>query len=358
MRKNKIFNFLKFKLKNSFEYCKQEGLWNFIKTRILDRISSFIWRYKYKYSPRYLWLKKDKIKINKPVFVLGVEGAGLSLFSKILFHHPNVVYPEGNSDHWGGRDQMDQIPVFDLPEELKLNNPANKNHPIFGKVRTRIYATDPLVNYYRKTKDDFTEEIRDKFQYVIKRIIGTYAHDPYNARFITKPQSYTLKIPLITELLKDSKVKFILVIRNPYAVSGRYMIKRQESIYKRYNKNPTDKQKIKYGAQHWKNSYQIALNDLKKYDDFHVVRLEDVLKNTKEEMKKAFEYCELEFSESFLPQKDDNPHIGTFDRSKWYPIKTDVNKKYLNKLPDWAIEIIDNKCGDLANKFDYSHKGP
>jgi hypothetical protein len=42
----------------------------------------------------------------------------------------------------------------------------------------------------------------------------------------------------------------------------------------------------------------------------------------------------------------------------WYPIRTDFNKKYLEDIPSWAIDVIKEEAGELINKFNYTPEGP
>lgn len=354
-------NFLKQKLKSAIHFYKKFGLISLLKHKVLGRVIKKYWDKRYDFHPRVLFTNFNKVTINKPIFFLGIQTGGITIINRVVKRHPFCVSIGGNNSFWAGRDELDKA-VKDIPDEFALRSPgynnmieSEKNHPIFGFDRGGLYATDELIDEYRKTENDFSKNISQKFKNSIKRALVAYSEEFNKARFVDQSQSFSVKVPLITKILKNSNPKFVLVLRNPYAACWGNVVRQSRNTW---NKIPTDKEKLQYAVEHWENTFRIALNDLSNYGDFHILRTEDFIKNPKKEAKKVFEYCDLEFKDNFLPHPDHILPIGSIQRQKWYPIKKDVNKKYLNELPDWAKNIIYNRCKNLAERFNYTPKGP
>lgn len=62
---------------------------------------------------------KDK-SINSPIFLLGVQGGGLSLVSRMLRRNDKVVSVTGDSNYWTGADEMQNVLGPILPAEFTV----------------------------------------------------------------------------------------------------------------------------------------------------------------------------------------------------------------------------------------------
>lgn len=213
-----------------------------------------------------------------------------------------------------------------------------KDHPVFGYERSWVYATDELLPQYRKTKQDHSEVLERRFRNYIRRSIRAHSRDGESARFLDMSQSYSLKIPLLREIFPSAR--FIVVVRNPYAMCWREVTRRPEQKYCRWSERPSLERGLRLAAQHWANTYALALSDLREMDEGLVVHFEDVLRYPKKHMREISDHVAVSYTDDMIPQAYHRLPIGSKEKSKWYPIRTDVNDKYLNDVADEAMKII------------------
>ena len=302
----------------------------------------------------YFWFGKfDKVSIDRPIFLLGIQGGGLTLVSRMLRRHPQVISVSGNCKYWSGADEMHAVFGPILPPELtglryKVPIP---HHPVFPPLRSWTYACDELLPYYRRTAKDANERIRKRFEHVIHYCIARHAIDKNKARFIDKSQVYTVRVSLIRELLKEYNPRFILVTVNPYAAVYRAATGKAKDMALLKDKLPFAK-RLEICAQHWKNSYRCALED--RDEDMLVVRLEDLLCEPAVYLRKICDHVELEFSERLLPHPDDKIPLGSRFRDRWYPLNVNRVLHYIDKATPEELALIHEICGDLAEEFGYS----
>jgi adenylate kinase family enzyme len=295
----KFINWFKTKTKRALDYYKKYGLWLLFRDKVLDKIVAKYWATKPIWTPKKLFINQEKVEINKPIFLLGVPGAGLTLVSRIISRNTRVVTIGRNSSFWAGANDEMHHQYQDLGSNSKVlrkqimlkasKKKGDEDHPIFGYYRTNIYATNELFDKYRCTTEDFTENFERLFKKIIKRSIIAHAHDVGKARFLDKSQSFSLKVPCIRKALKKSKPKFLIILRNPYAWCWKSAFW-QKSSFKRWQKsNVSDEERLRYFAQSWFNNYKTAIEDLADYKDHYVIRFEDVLANPKSIITKVFQ---------------------------------------------------------------------
>ncbi|MHA1384507.1 MAG: sulfotransferase [Candidatus Helarchaeota archaeon] len=307
------------------------------------------------FNPTYN-LERNAVPINKPIFLLGIHGGGLTLVSRMLRRNKDVVSVSGNYKYWSGADEMQVVYGLILPSELAGIRHKIPYHPEYGKPRGWIYACDEMISKYRKTEKDANLELSEKLKKIIKWTLERHALDIEKARFIDKSQVYTVKVSFIGELLKGCSPKFILVTRNPYALCYRSAKGKAGGLKKMIGKL-SFKERLIIASQHWTNSIKYALEDSKKVESFMTMRFEDVLCNPKESLAKLCDFAELSFSDDMLPQPNQKIPLGTRFVERWYPLNSKVNYSYLKELKDEYYDIIHRYCGDLANHLGYSRKG-
>lgn len=313
--------------------------------KILNGLSKYYWENKVFFCRGF-----SDVRVEKPIFLLGTQGGGLTLISRILRRDPRIVSSTGNFKYWAGRDEMQNIFYNSLPENFKLG--IYRQHDIhdddiFGQVRSWNYATDQLIDSYRRTEADLVDSDQE-FLKTIKKVIKTYRVTK-EVRFIDKSQSYTLKVPLIRSLLPDAK--FILVSRNPYVMVWRAA--NNPKLIKRLKCSMTLQERLKLYSEHWNNSFELALDDLD--GQGMVVKYEDFLEKPKTLLKKIFNYIEIDDVniDKILPQNNYEYPYGSISKEKWYPIKSDINQAYLDKITPEAIEIINSIVRDTAKRLGY-----
>lgn len=324
-----------------------------------NRLARLWWETKFYWTPRRWTMPLSDIVIDRPVFLLGTQSGGLTILSRILRRHSSAVSCSGNADWWAGRDELQNVRYLNLPSAFRLGRLADRykmfgknrlpDHPEFGPVRNFTYACDELVGFYRKTEQDYTPEIQQGLEKTIKQCIRAYARDVWQCRFIDKSQSYTLKIPLLRRCL--SRPKFILVARNPFALCARY--RQPQGTDAQWRRPPGIERKWEVAIQHWKNTFSIALEDLKGQTDGLVVRFEDFLAAPEPTVRKIAGFLELPWEEGLLPSAEDRLPAGSVGTEKWYPLQTDVNRKYVEQLDGPAKQRIKEQLGQIASALGY-----
>jgi len=290
----------------------------------------------------------DSIRIDRPIFLLGVQGAGLTLISRMLRRHPLAVCCTGNNTYWNGADEMHNVMASCLPDELRLSH-----HSIMGKQPTRgswLYATNEYLPCFRLKRQDASPSVEKQFKKVIAELLCFYANNPNIARFIDKSQSYTVKVDFLNDILAEEAPYFILVIRNPYAMCKRAVSNSYDWMDNSYE------DKMRLAAEHWANSYSCALEDGKQTNNMITARFEDFACDPEAEIRRICGFIDLDFTNDMLPTANDRLPAGGSKDTKWYPVRQNINEAYLKLLTDLDVEIIDESCGCLAQRFGYSPK--
>lgn len=302
-------------------------------------------------SSRFFY-KFDDIKIDKPIFLLGTHGGGLTLVSRMLRRNKNVVSVTGNYKYWSGADEMHVVLGPILPFEFTGVKHHVPYHPNYKKHRSWLYATNGQIQIYRKTKNDVTPELSRMFKKTIRWCLARNAINKDKARFTDKSQSFTVKVDFINEILKDSDPKFILISRNPYTTCFRAPKKAKGllKIRKKFSYNEL----LELASQHWANSMKYALEDSKKVKNFFIIKFEDIIKNPKEILNKICHFAEIEFNNEMLPQKHHKMPLGSRYFDRWYPLQPNINTKYYKEIKKEHIDIINKYCKEYAEFFGYT----
>jgi len=316
----------------------------------LRKTNSFIYHIRcnqWRFNLRKHFVDLNSVMIDRPIFLLGTQGGGLTIISRILRRNPVVVSVTGNSKYWTGADEMQDTLISRLPQELK--NPRDSyNHPKLGTRRSWVYACDDLLPDYRKTERDTTPQLAKEFKNLIREILVLYSSNPNHSRFVDKSQTFTVKVSFLVTLLKDCKPYFILIVRNPYVMCYRAATNTELSWL------PISfEEKLHLASQHWANSFQLALEDGEKMSNMLTIRFEDFLSRPEEVIQQICEFIGLEYTALMLPREEDRLPLGSQHDCKWYPLKLDINKFYLERIGKKEISIINERCGALAEKFNY-----
>jgi len=323
------------------------------------------WEYKPWWTPRRLTTSHDEIEIDRPIFILGVQGGGLTLLTRMLHRNPNVVTIGGGRAYWTGNNEMDKHYTGTLPDDFALRAPRyqsptfkthltgdEEEHPVFGLERDWVYACEHFLDRYRKTEDDWTPEKDARLRKAIKESIRAYADDVETARFLDMSQSFSLKVPLIREIFPDAH--FIVQTRNPYAVCVRAAQDfRYEWVRELEATEETRRLKLQLVSEHWRNTFACATEDLEKDDHAVFVRYEDLAANPEDELSRIAEAVELTYAPDMIPQEHHQLPIGAKERHKWFPIRTETNDKYLERLDASMASVIEESVGDIAGLLGY-----
>jgi len=286
-----------------------------------------------------------KILIDKPIFLIGLQGGGLTITRRILARSTNTVSVTSNTKKFFGGDEMQNAYHLNLAEEFRLFHCKYFNEPPFYRGGW-MYGTDLYISHFRKDECDFTPHLSDNFKTAIKKIIIRNALSYEGVRFIDKSQSYGLKIPLLNKILENEKPKFLAVVRNPYTAVLKHIHKPAISL----QTNLSTEQKIELACQHYRNTFEEIIKRSAQYENVLLKKFEDFLENPITWIEEVCLWCELPFSPKILPQPDDKL------KDKWYPINPSRNENIIANASPKHIEIISSRLNDLVDFFGYSRK--
>ncbi len=309
-------------------------------------------RDRWRFSPRRRGPRVDSIPIDRPIFLLGTRGAGGTLIGRCLRRHSEVVSASGSSRHWTGADEMATIRNRQarLPRVLwGSKHRSDLDIPPFGTDQP--HACDALVPFYRATADDAAPEDGERLRRLIREHIAVYARDPRRARFLDKTHAFTLKIPLLAALLEESRPLFLLVVRNPYVVCP-WLVERKSVLFR---EGVPQLDRLRLAAEHWANSYAIALSDARTTPGVVAVRFEDFLAAPEPTLRDLADALQLDFEPPMVPSAGQRLPFATLpgDR-KWFPLYASATPAPLAE--PWE-RIISERCGALAERFGYSPTG-
>ena len=337
-----------------------------VARRLYSRARAYAQIRHYEYNLRRLYLPLERIPIDRPIFLLGVQGGGGTLMARTLYRHPRAVYAGGNARFWAGIDEIHncQHTIRDLPEELIHRSAQFRNldgrlecHPVYGYQRYWLYAIDELLPRYRRTAEQANPDSSERLRRVVRKVIRAYAPDPQAARFVDMSQLYTIQAGYVAELLRGTNPRFILLSRNPYATCARAVVK--EYDVRGTRRTLSRAERVRCAVEHWDNSLRTALADCeaRSLPMLHV-RYEDFLDDPESVVRRMSEFAELEFDPRQVPGPGQKIPLGSEAGEKWYPLRRSENQRYLDEAggPD-LIRALNERSADLIARLGYSVLG-
>ncbi|MFB6271675.1 MAG: sulfotransferase [Salinibacter sp.] len=328
--------------------------------RLLQVAVNAYWEYKPRWTPRRLTTSLDEIEIDCPIFVLGVQGGGLTLLTRMIHRNEDVVTIGGGRAYWVGNNEMDKQYVGELPEDFTLRSPKFQSptfkshmkgdeyeHPVFGTERNWVYACNDLLERYRKTEDDWTPAKESQFRRAMRESIRAYASDYANARFVDMSQTFSLKVPLLRKMFPEAR--FVIQLRDPYATC----IKEAQDTSYDWRQAVSMERKLKIFSVHWRNTYAYAIEDTKDYEHKIIVRYEDLVREPEDVLKQVLSTIDIDYDPEMIPRAHHSLPPGASEHHKWYPVRTGANEKYLERLDPGTASIIRKTVDDIAQKYGY-----
>jgi len=291
------------------------------------------------------------VAIDRPVYLLGTQNGGLTLLARILHRHPQAISVTGGHRYWAGEDEAQDAMVDILPEDFGWRRIDLAGYP--SRNHSWVYGNDAFLPYYRRRVGEVDAGAAARYRRILQ---GIQRQHGSGQRFIDKSQSLTLRVGALQEALADRKPYFVLISRNPYAV-----------IWSQVTKNGvleeldlSIEEKVVIASQHWRNSMQAALEDAEANPEIRLRHwtFESMLTEPVRVLSEICEFTGLDWRPEILPSATDTIPWGSrydaFNKSKWYPLRTDVNDRYLAELPQSARAIINDTCGVLAKRLGYT----
>ena len=311
------------------------------------------------YLKRFSWIPyvpfNYKNRINKPIFLLGNQGDGITFVSRILRRNKSTYCITGNKNYWTGADEMCTVCEPLLSKNLRLAGRILKtdpSHEIFTQPRSWSYGSNDLINKYYQDENRIEEEDIKTLKKAIN--IAAFRFGGHDKRFVDKSQLYTLKSRAIQSILKEHNPYFLLITRNPYISCYRAASGKAGDL-KRYSKTMSFDERYDVALQHWKNCMDTIVSDSKHLRNFKVIRFEDFIADVEDSTRTLCHFLNLNYSADMLPQKNQSIPFATKYKTRWYPLKLDVNDKYLDSIDDYYLDKASSYLGESARKFGYNH---
>jgi Sulfotransferase family len=320
---------------------------------VLIRLERLRRRDRWRYSPRRRLRSVDAIPIDRPIFVLGLQGGGTTLAARTLLRHPAVVSMSGNSSYWVATDELGFVRnrMAALPPSLwSSSHRTDLDHPLFGTEHHSMWACDELLPAYRRVAEDATPADAQRFKRLLREHVAVYARARQSARFVDKTHTYTVKIPYLDALLAGCDAYFLLVLRNPYALCDHVLRRKPPS----WRSVPRYEEQLALAAEHWENAFRIALEDGERTGRFASVRFEDFVRSPERVVRALCRLVDLPYRPDLVPRPGDRMPFATLPGdTKWYPLRTPPAPA----LAARSVDLIAARCGSLAERLGYTPGG-
>lgn len=325
----------------------------------MNPIEFFLTRYRVRkvaLTPRRITTRLNDIEIDRPLFLLGVQGGGLTILTKCFQRLQNTCFVHGNSDSWDAADNEMHVCETSkkLPKEFSFhtNDFYPPNLPT-NFYRYWTYATNESLPHFRFAKpEQIPKDSLDGFRDYLKAIIRAHAKDLNNCRFIDKSQLYTINIPLIRTALLGCSPKFAVIARNPYGCIPRTA----RNYYLNPKKHGFDmsyEQALQLCAEHWNNSFTEATKDGENFDDSLVLRIEDFFADPKDFCAQICRFAELDFDADMIPAPNQPSTRYQQMATRWYPLRKSRTDQKLEETTQIEREVINRICRSTIEKLGY-----
>lgn len=306
-------------------------------------------------SPNRLLRSFDDIAIDRPVFLLGNQGDGSTLLSRILRRHPAAVSVTGGSDYWSGACDLQNVMRSRLPGSLALpvSTVAGSGLPRhLSPPHSWAYGCPETIGYYRRTAHDSDASASHCLQRLIRESLWCYGRPRGRGRFIDSSQTFTIKVSYLDALLRGTRPHFVFLTRDPYATCLRAAAGAAGDM-RRYARRLDLDTRLRLCAQHWAGCVSAALADAAEVEKFVVVRIEQLLERPAATLDRLLRFLALDDPGDLLPGAHQPVPFGTRNADRWFPLRGDVNQPYLDALRPHQVEIIRRRCGELATRLGY-----
>lgn len=310
-------------------------------------------------QPSIWWRLKKKAPdrtIDRPIFILGTQGGGLTLLTRMLRRHGHVVSGAGGAEYWTAADEIQNIYGPALPADLAGARWKVPPHPHLPSRRSWTYGTKELLPAYRRTSADLIPEVAEALRRAIATSLHRHARGDPSARFLDKSQTYMLRVGLIAAALRDCDPQFVLMPREPYVSVRRAAIGKARDMADLKDRTPYE-ERIMLCAEHYGNCVRAVFEDCDAAGlPLHLVRFEDLLVEPELRLRELCESVGLEFRKDMLPAAHHRLPYGSRFRDRWYPVKSDVNAPYESQIDRTTIAAVNFHCGDVLDRLGYRRR--
>ncbi|MEM7350584.1 MAG: sulfotransferase [Acidobacteriota bacterium] len=297
----------------------------------------------------------DAVVIDRPIFLLGNQGDGLTLLSRIIRRHPAVVSVTGGPAYWSGACDLQNVMRPRLPASLALplRAPAGTMLPSHLPMpHSWAYGCSETINHYRKTALDSDLVTQRVLRRVIGESLWRHGRPRGSGRFLDGSQTFTVKVSFIDALLRDTQPHFVLVTRDPYATCLRAAAGAAGDM-RRYARQLDFDRRLALCAEHWAGCMSAALADAEAAERFFIVPIEQFTAQPEASLAGLLRFLGLHSVGDLLPAAHQTVPFGSRRADRWFPLRRDLNAPFLSSLQPHQAEIIHQCCGELASRLGY-----
>jgi hypothetical protein len=310
-----------------------------------------------------------EIRIDRPVFLLGLPRSGTTMLQDICCTHPDLAYIT-NAMHqfhtcFCAADMARRKLKLDAKGERYLGDSVQVEggSPNEGlKFWAEWLGWDPHnPRYLPREPESFTQAEVDRIHETLRKIVWCFGR-PWR-RFFSKNPAIIPDLPRLHRLFPDGK--YVHIIRDPRNCANSmrklYQLEQRQLAFIRSQRKHgyyDDKEFIPYPrvpklgdyldqwgpddvrttAHVWKDSIAIANEWKDRLGSYLEVRFEDILADPKRQMARIFEFCEL-------------PAIREDNTKFWDKVNEVGHTHHKNKYADF--EVIESICREEMKDLGY-----
>jgi hypothetical protein len=321
------------------------------------------------YERKILKVDTSTIKIDRPIFIIGLPRSGTTILQDVLCSHPDAAFITNSMHQY--RNCL--CGAEDLRRRLRLNFRAERYladdlyiEPGSANEGMAIFAEwcglDPYpLDFVELNFDDFSNEEIESGREIIRRVIWSFGIE--DKRFINKNPALLVQIVLLGKVFPDAKI--IHIVRDPRMVAN--------SLIKLYRRNVDQERKLKsefpqlynqegyfipyprvpklaeylekFGpedirttAHLWNDAISYLVERKEKLPNFYEVRYEDILVDPHKELTKLLVFCELPL------EKEQITHFWAMaDTIKPVPPSDEYH----------SFDLVESICKDHLQRYNY-----
>ena len=273
----------------------------------------------------------------QPVFILGEQRSGTNLLRLILNKSQDVIAP--HPPHIIPR-LLEFVPYYgDLLKDANFKSLINDI--------CLLIETNPVPWNIKLDREKILNKVpRRSIWAVYEYIMNSYAIENQAKLWVCKSMENAFHIPAIEASFQ--KPKYIFLFRDPRDVALSF----QKTIIG--NKHPY------LIAKKWQELQEFSLSAREKVEPerFFSLKYETLIKFPESTISSLCHYLQIDFDLSMLEYYNSDEATNTASvGSQWEnvkkPIQTNNSRKYLNKLSENSIHIIESVCATTMEKLGY-----
>lgn len=335
--------------------------------RIPPRRFHFILKW---YERLFLNVDLRNIRIERPIFLIGMHRSGTTILQDILCSLPEVGYftnfMQMSPNRICAAEHLRKLLKLDAKSERYLQDgiEVSSGSPNEGVQFWEKWVGEEVhsLEHSKRTRSSMTPEQLEEIDTQLRRCLWTF---PLGTnRFFSKNPRLVPYVKLLSELFPDAK--FIHLLRDPrqcansmlklYRLTQEQLVKiksdgRPHGIYDEKPFNPYPRlpilkecmqrfgpEDIRTTAHLWNEGVNMVRRDAESLSSYYEIRYEDILENPKKEILDLCDFCELH-----SPQ--------AIDSQFWELLGTVGKVNHKNNYGEF--QIVEEICGETMQGLGY-----